>query len=80
MKEDVFSFSSSMDSSLHIRSMRVHYNIDVPEFLEKVKLISCKEDERQFMCTSLGVTTRLAVTLSTILILGIWFLEEGIFY
>lgn len=49
VREDIFSFSSSMDSSLHIQSMRVHYNIVALEFLEKVKLLPCKEDECPFM-------------------------------
>lgn len=45
-----------MDSSLHIRNMRVHYNIVDPEYLEKVKLLPCKKDEHPFMRVSPGGT------------------------
>lgn len=45
-----------MDSSLYIRSMRVHYKIVTLEFLEKVKLLLWKEDECLFMHVSPGGT------------------------
>ena len=49
VREDVFSFSSSMDSSLAIRHMYMNFNIVLEAFYERIKLILCKEDERPFM-------------------------------
>lgn len=49
VRDDVFSFSSSMDSVLAIRHMYQNFRVVSEAFYEKIKLLPCKGEERPFM-------------------------------
>lgn len=49
VREDVLSFSSSMDSADSIRHLFMHYHVVSEAWFNKISLLACKEDERPFM-------------------------------
>lgn len=73
VREDVFSFVSSMDSSLHIYSLYMHHNVVSKEFYEKVKLLPCKEDDHLFIQADSNTTPFFFFYRDLVSVLGVSF-------
>ena len=54
VREDVLSFSSSMDSTDSIRHLFTNYRVIFEAWFDKIRLLPCKEDERPFMQSTPG--------------------------